>query len=45
MPVKFVDKFKVGFMPILQADEGHLLAGRMVETGRSLISSSMHSTT
>ena len=33
MPVKFVDKFKVGFQAIIEAEEGHLLGGRMVEGG------------
>ena len=33
MPVKFVDKFKVGWTTIVEADEGHLLGGRMVEDG------------
>ena len=33
MPVKFVDKFKVGWTAIIEADEGHLLGGRMVDDG------------
>ena len=33
MPVKFVDKFKVGWTTTVEADEGHLLGGRMVDTG------------
>ena len=33
MPVKFVDKFKVGFQAIIGAEEGHLLGGRMVGGG------------
>jgi hypothetical protein len=33
MPVKFVDKFKVGWTAIVEADQGHLLGGRMIEDG------------
>ena len=33
MPVKFVNKFKIGWTAIIEADEGHLLGGRMVESG------------
>ena len=33
MAVKFVDKFKVGWQAVIEAEEGHLLGGRMVDTG------------
>ena len=33
MPVKFIDKFKVGFQAIIEAETGHLLGGRMVDDG------------
>ena len=33
MPVKFVDKFRVGFQAIIEAESGHLIGGRMVEGG------------
>ena len=33
MPVKFVDKLKDGWQAIIEADEGHLIGGRMIEDG------------
>ncbi len=33
MPIKFVDKHMVGFMPVVEASEGYLLGGRMVCDG------------
>jgi hypothetical protein len=33
MAVKFVDKFKVGWQAVIEAEEGHLLGGRMVDSG------------
>jgi hypothetical protein len=33
MPVTFVDTWNVGFMPILEAEEGFLLCGRTVSDG------------
>jgi len=33
MPVKFVDRHKVGWMPIVEASEGYLLGGRKVCDG------------
>lgn len=33
MRAKFVDKFKVGWQAIIEAESGHRLGGRMVDTG------------
>ena len=33
MPVKFVNKHMIGWKAIIEADQGHLLGGRMVEGG------------
>lgn len=33
MPIKFVDKHMVGFMPILEASEGVLSCGRKISDG------------
>lgn len=33
MAVKFVDKLKIGWQAIIEADSGHLLGGRMVDSG------------
>lgn len=33
MAVKFVEKFKVGWQAVIEAEEGHLLGGRMVDSG------------
>ena len=33
MPVKFVNKHMIGWKAIIEADQGHLLGGRMVDDG------------
>ena len=31
--MKFVDRHKVGWQAVIEAEEGHLLGGRMVDSG------------
>ena len=33
MAVKFVDRHKVGWQAVIEADDGHLIGGRMVDSG------------
>jgi hypothetical protein len=33
MPIKFIDKYKVGFQVIVKAQEGYLLGGSTVDSG------------